>query len=343
MSPAQSPTLGAVVLAGGRGTRFWPLSRRARPKQVLDLTGEGTLLARTLARLDGLVPAGARWVVTGPDMVDVVRPECGPAAVLVEPSARNTLPAIALGAWTAAQGGADTVVVLPSDHHVARPEALVAALREAAALAQGGALVTLGIRPTRAETGFGWIEPAADGRVARFVEKPPQPVADALFAGGVHLWNAGIFVFRVDALRAALQAHCPGTARALAALDAGASVEAAWPLTEATSLDYGVLERHDDVRVVPLDCGWSDVGSWTALDEVLPARPWGAGVCKEMVEIDAAHNLVHADGKLVALVGVHDLVVVDTPDALLVARREDTQRVREVLAALDARGLVRYS
>ena len=335
--------LGAVILAGGRGTRFWPLSRRARPKQVLDLTGEGSLLSRTLGRLEGIVRHDARLVVTGPDMVEVVRPECGGATVVVEPSARNTLPAIALGTWAAGRAGADTVVVLPSDHHVARPEALRAAIVEASRVAHGGALVTLGITPNRAETGFGWIEPGEGGRVARFVEKPPQTVADALYAGGRHLWNAGIFVFRVEALRAALVRHCPGTTAAWAAWEAGDPVEAAWAHTEATSLDYGVLEKHDEVRVVALDCGWSDVGAWSALDEVLPARTWGAGVCKEMVEIDARHNLVHADGKLVALVGVDDLIVVDTPDAVLVARRSDAQRLREVLDALDARGLGRYT
>ncbi len=336
-------TLGAVILAGGRGTRFWPLSRRARPKQVLDLTGEGTLLARTLARIAPMVADAQQLVVTGPDMVEAVRAEAGNARVVVEPSGRNTLPAIAWGAWEAGRMGADTVIVLPSDHHVANPEALRAALREAVAVAAGGALVTLGIMPTRAETGFGWIEPGEGGKVRRFVEKPPQAVADALLAGGVHLWNAGMFVFRVETLRAALEKHCPRTAAVLARLDAGAPLADVWGQTDATSLDYGVLEHHDDVRVVALDCGWSDVGSWPALEEVLPTASWGAGVCKEIVEVDASGNLVYAAEKLVALVGVHDLVVVDTPDVVLVARREDAQRLREVLATLDARGLTRYT
>ncbi|MSQ02351.1 MAG: mannose-1-phosphate guanylyltransferase [Myxococcales bacterium] len=333
--------VGAVILAGGRGTRFWPLSRRARPKQVLDLTGEGTLLARTLSRLDGVV-TGPRLVVTGPDMLEAVRAEAAGAELIVEPSARNTLPAIVLGAWQAGLRGAELVVVLPSDHHVAMPDAFSMALGQAIAVSQGGALVTLGVRPTRPETGFGWIEPGADGRVARFVEKPPQAVADALFGGGRHLWNAGIFVFRLDAFRAALRQHCPGSAAALERLDRGAGLAEVWPSFEATSFDYAVLERHPDVRVVPLDCGWSDVGSWPALDDVLPAAAWGAGLCKEMVEIDARRNLVHADGKLVALVGVDDLIVVDTPDVILVARRSHAQRVRDVLEVLDARGLARY-
>lgn len=335
-----SSTVAAVVLAGGRGTRFWPLSRRARPKQVLAIGGGASLLTRTLARVEGLAQHAV--VVTGPDMEDAVRAEAAGAEVIVEPSGRNTLPAIAWGAWVAARRGAHTVVVLPSDHHVARPEALAAALDSAVRLAESGALVTLGVRPTRAETGFGWIEAEGD-RVLRFVEKPPQAVADQLLAGGRHLWNAGMFVFRVDAFRRALSRHTPATAAALQALDQGASLAEAWPTMDATSVDYAVMEKHDDVRVVPLDCGWSDVGSWTALDEVVERGPAGAVVAAALCTLDARDNLVHAEGKLVALLGVEGLVVVDTPDAILVARRGDAQRVRELLADLDARGLSRYT
>lgn len=331
----------ALVLAGGRGTRFWPLSRRARPKQVLAVGGGESLLARTLSRVGGLAEGAV--VVTGPDMEAAVREESGRAHVIVEPSGRNTLPAIAWGTLVAAERGADTVIVLPSDHHVSRPEALATALLEAVQIAQSGALVTLGVKPTRAETGFGWIESTPDGRVARFVEKPPQAVADALLAGGRHLWNAGMFVFRVDAFRAALSRHAPATAAALDRIASGEPVGACWSSMDATSIDYAVMEKHDHVRVVPLDCGWSDVGSWTALDEVVAPGPGGAVVCAERVAIESSGNLVHAEGKLVALVGVRDLVVVDTPDALLVMRRDEAQRAREVLADLDARGLSRYT
>ncbi len=335
-----APRVAAVVIAGGRGTRFWPLSRRSHPKQVLAIGGGESLLAQTLRRVEGI--AARSVVVTGPDMEAAVRAEAKGAEVIVEPSGRNTLPAIAWGTLVAWQGGSDTVVVLPSDHHVARPEALRAALQSAVALAQGGALVTLGVRPTRAETGFGWIE--ADGdRVMRFVEKPPHGVAEAMFTGGRHLWNAGMFAFRVDAFRAALSRHAPATAAALSAIESGTPVAEAWTATDATSIDYGVMEKHDDVRVVPLDCGWSDVGSWTALEEVVERGPGGAVIARVVSAIDAHDNLVHAEGKLVALLGVEGLVVVDTPDALLVARREDAQRVREVLADLDARQLSRYT
>lgn len=335
--------VGAVVLAGGKGTRFWPLSRSARPKQVLRLGGQQTLLSQTLARVAPLAHARATVVVTGPDMVGAVRPECGEAAVLVEPSGRNTLPAIAWGALEAARRGAERVIILPSDHFIHDQPALHAALAEALAIAANGSLVTLGIKPTRAETGFGWIEPHPDGRVARFLEKPAQAVADQLYASKQYLWNAGMFVFRVDAFRDALARHAPATADALDAIEAGLPVEAAWTRMDATSIDYAVMERHDDVRVVPLDCGWSDVGSWPALDEILPSQSFGAGEAAEVVAIDSSRNLVYAEGKLVALLGVEGLIVVDTPDAILVARREDAQRLREVHAALDARKLSRYT
>lgn len=334
---------GAVILAGGKGTRFWPLSRRARPKQVLALAGTETLLSRTLSRVAPLAPARRTVVVTGPDMVDAVRPECRETSVLVEPSGRNTLPAIAWGSLEAQNRGAQTVIVLPSDHFVRDETALRAALSQAIHLAEQGSLVTLGINPTRAETGFGWIEPHSDGRVARFIEKPPQATADQLFASKTHLWNAGMFVFRIDAFRAALARHAPATADALDAIEAGLPLTTAWQRMDATSIDYAVMERHEDVRVVGVECGWSDVGSWPALDEVLPKQDFGTGVASEIVAIDASHNLVHAEGKLVALLGVHDLIVVDTIDAILIARREDAQRLREVHAALDARGLVRYT
>ena len=341
MNPAN--LAGAVILAGGKGTRFWPLSRRARPKQVLALVGDETLLSRTLSRVAPLAPSRRTVVVTGPDMVDAVRPECRDASVLVEPSGRNTLPAIAWGALEAGKRGAEAVIVLPSDHYVRDEDALRAALSEGLRLAEQGSLVTLGIRATRPETGFGWIEPRDDGRVARFIEKPPQVVADELFAGKKYLWNAGMFVFRVDALRAALARHAPATADALDAIEAGLPVAAAWGRMDATSIDYAVMERHDDVRVVPVECGWSDVGSWPGLDDVLPAAPFGSGVAGEVISIDSTQNVIHADGKLVALIGVNNLIVVDTPDAILVARREDAQRLREVHAALDARGLSKYT
>ncbi|MES2641199.1 MAG: sugar phosphate nucleotidyltransferase [Myxococcota bacterium] len=339
------PDFYAVVLAGGRGTRFWPLSRRNVPKQCLSIDGGPTLLQRTVART-GLPPERI-LVVTGPDMVEPVREQIPGIEVLVEPSPRNTAPAIAWATWEVARRGGTSCAVLPSDHVIADEPAFRASLAQAARVASGGALVTLGVRPTRPETGYGWIEPeesaGADHAVRRFVEKPPLETAERLLAGGRHLWNAGMFVWTTRALLDAVATHLPGTAAMLAKLDAGATIADVWGLSDATSIDYGVMERARDIRVVPVDFGWSDVGSWPALLEVLPLGEGGVTVADAVVARRAEGNIVHARGKLVALLGVDDLIVVDTPDALLVARRADAQEVRLLLEEVERRGLGRYA
>jgi len=339
------PDFYAVVLAGGRGTRFWPLSRRNIPKQCLSLDGGPTLLQRTVARTG--LPLERVLVVTGPDMVDPVRAQIPGVEILVEPSARNTAPAIAWATWEVARRGGTGCVVLPSDHIIADEDAFRASIAHAAAVAARGALVTLGVRPTRPETGYGWIEPVAgegtDLAVHRFVEKPPLAVAEEMFAGGRHLWNAGMFVWSTRALLDAVRAHLPNTAGMLDALSAGAPLADVWGRSDATSIDFGVMERAGGIRVVPVGFGWSDVGSWPALLEVLQHGEGGVSVADAVVARRANGNVVHAAGKLVALLGVDDLIVVDTPDALLVARRSDAQEVRLLLEEVERRGLGRYA
>lgn len=335
----------AVVLAGGRGTRFWPLSRRARPKQCLSLDGGPTLLQRTIARTG--LPAERILVVTGPDMLDAVREQVPGIALLVEPSPRNTAAAIAWAALEVERRGGAGMFVLPSDHLVADEEAFRASLGVAAKVAGTGALVTLGVRPTRAETGFGWIEvvegAGPDHAVKGFVEKPPRDVAERLLASGRHLWNAGMFAWAPAAILAAVETHLPRTAAMIARLRSGHTVDDVWALSDATSIDYGVLERAQGIRVLPVGFGWSDVGSWPALWEVLPAVEGGVAVADAVVAVRARGNVVHAPGKLVALLGVEDLVVVDTPDALLVAPRSEAQDVRLLLAEVERRGLLRQT
>lgn len=340
----------AVVLAGGRGTRFWPLSRRNMPKQCLSIDGGPTLLQRTVARTG--LPAERILVVTGPDMVAPVRDQIPGIEILVEPSPRNTAPAIAWATWEVARRGGSGCAVLPSDHMIADEPAFRASLAHAVRVAAGGALVTLGVRPTRPETGYGWIEPedgvtsdpaATDRPVRRFVEKPPLETAERLLAGGRHLWNAGMFVWTTRALLDAVATHLPGTAAMIAGLESGAMIGDVWGLSDATSIDYGVMERAQGIRVVPVDFGWSDVGSWPALLDVLPHGEGGVTVADAVVARRAEGNIVYARGKLVALLGVDDLIVVDTPDALLVARRGDAQEVRLLLEEVERRGLGRYA
>lgn len=340
----------AVVLAGGRGTRFWPLSRRALPKQCLSLDGGPTLVQRTVARLQPLVPLERILVVTGPDMADVVRgqlPELPAGNLLVEPAPRNTAPAVAWTAEVVAARGGGVIFVLPSDHAVRDEARFRDDLAWAAGVAEAGALVTLGVRPSRPETGFGWIEPEpGEGRdlaVRRFVEKPPLAEAERMLAGGRHLWNAGMFAWRHDVLLDAVRRWMPSTWTALEGLRAGRPLAEVWTGFDATSVDYGILEHERGIRVIPVDFGWSDVGSWPALAEVLDPEAWGSGVAEEVVAEDARGNLVHAAGKLVALLGVEDLIVVDTPDALLVARRERAQAVKNLLDAVEKHHPGRYS
>ena len=338
----------AAILAGGRGTRFWPLSRRALPKQCLSLDGGPTLLQRTVARVQPLVPPERILVVTGPDMEAAVRAQLDLPAdnVLVEPAPRNTAPAAAWTAFEIERRGGGIIAVLPSDHFVGDEAAFRADLATAAAIARAGSLVTLGVVPSRPETGFGWIEPgegpSRDRPVVRFIEKPPLSVAETLLASGRHLWNAGMFVWRHDVLLNAVATHLPSTSAAITALRGGASLPDLWPGFDATSVDYGLLERVGNLRVLPVDFGWSDVGSWTALGEILPAEAWGSGVTGGVVAETSTGNLVYAPEKLVALLNIDDLIVVDTPDVLLVTRREDAQAVKNLLDRVERRFPGRY-
>lgn len=341
----------AVVLAGGRGARFWPLSRVHRPKQCLALLGGPTLLESTIARLDGLIPRHQILVLTGPDMAEAVRAASGlpEAQILVEPRPRNTAPAVGWAAVEVARrGGPEAVaLVLPSDHDVTDPGAWREALdRAARTAAQSGAITVLGVRPDHPETAYGYIEagePAPElpgvARVRRFVEKPDAARAVELVEAGL-LWNAGVFVFRCDALRAAFRRHLPRSGAALDALEAAPNrLGELWGELDATSLDYGVLEREADLRVVPCAPGWSDLGSWRAASVRWPAVEGGTGLAEAVLAHDAHDNAVYAPGRVVALLGVRGLGVVDTGDALLILDLGRDQDVRALVERLDAPGL----
>jgi mannose-1-phosphate guanylyltransferase len=345
--------LHAVILAGGRGERFWPLSRSGRAKQFLSLLGPETLLARTAARLRPLVPLERTIVVTGRDQEPLVREslsDAAPVRILGEPKGRNTAPAVALGALAAGRNDPDAVLlVVPSDAWVGDDAAYRAALETAARHAAASeALGTIGIVPSRPETGYGYLElgapiDATPGLhvVDRFVEKPDAATAAAYLAGGRHLWNGGIFVMRVAAFRSALERHLPEVAGPLAALEADGTLDAAaldrfYAAVPSISIDYGVMERAEQVFTVRGAFPWDDLGSWSALARVLPA-PDGVHERGETLALDSEGAILYSEGSLVAVLGLPGVIVVQTPDAVLALPAERAQEVRRIVEALRTR------
>lgn len=352
-----------VIMAGGSGTRFWPLSRKSRPKQFLALATERPMLVETAARLEGLASLQDTFVVCGKahaGPVGKLLKKLPRANVLVEPEARNTAPAIALAvAHVSARNPQGVMVVLPSDQHVAQLAAFRTAVSEAVAAAKQGRIVTLGIKPTRPETGYGYIRLGGGGSgggrgsvrpVGAFVEKPSPEKAEGYVASGEYLWNAGIFIFRADVMKDAFAHHLPEVHGALHRIQeaVGTSKYAAvlkreFPRMPSISIDYGVAEKADNIAVVPADCGWSDVGSFNALPEVRARDEHGNVVHGEKsLCIDSSGSVVWGNGRPVAVVGMKDVVVVDTPDAVLVLPKDRSQDVRKVVEALKARRLEKH-
>jgi mannose-1-phosphate guanylyltransferase / mannose-6-phosphate isomerase len=345
--------LAPVILAGGSGTRLWPVSRAAFPKHLVELFGEESLLQQTARRVLEAAPASRVVTVTAAGQAVLVRRQLGAidpdllAHVLAEPSPRNTAAAIALAALHAREAlGPDSILwVCPSDHVMRRPEALQAALEAGLPAADAGWLVTFGITPTRPETGFGWI--ASDGpvpdapgvlRVDSFVEKPALERAQAMLDRGGFAWNSGMFLMRASAVLEELARHEPGllaSAEAAFATLAGGTVDAAlYGAVKSAPIDKAVMERSSRVAVVPCDPGWSDVGSWHALWELMDKDADANAVQGDAVLVGSRGNLVRSEKRLVALAGVEGLAVVETADAVLVARRELGEAIRGVVDAL---------
>jgi len=348
-----------VIMAGGSGTRFWPLSRSKRPKQFLALATERPLIVETFRRMKGLAAPKDTFVVCGKAHEKSVRTllKALPRGnVIVEPAARNTAPAIGLATLhVAARDASGIVVVLPSDHHVADVPRFQQLLREAAEVAQAGHLVTLGIKPSRPETGYGYIKVGApllaqSHKVAAFVEKPDAATARKYLQRGDYLWNGGIFIFRADVMLQAIAAHMPELALGLDTLRGALRTQSyprilakVFPKLPSTSIDYGVMEKASDIAVVPAEFGWSDVGSFEALPEVRPADAQGNVVSGTgPVVIDCQGCVVLGTERPVAVVGLTDMVVVDSGDALLVIPKQRSQDVRKAVEALRARKAERF-
>jgi mannose-1-phosphate guanylyltransferase len=355
-----------VILAGGRGTRFWPLSRKRRAKQLLALDGERTMVQQTVARLLPFAPANRFWVITNDgSLSEILRqfPRLPKRQILAEPAGRNTAPAIGLAAFLLQQSEPDAVIgMFPSDHVIANQAGFRQALKQGIEIAAAGEnIVVLGIRPTRPETGYGYIESGAAAgkamRVRRFTEKPDAERAAAFLAAGNYFWNSGMFLWSARTLANALREHLPRTARVLEQIaDAfGTSkfevtFRRLYPRCENISVDYALLEprsakgeQASNIFCLAADFGWNDLGSWTALHEhqVAKGHPLDGNVISgsSNFTLDAADNYIYAPGKFVAAVGVRDLVIVETEDALLVTTRERAQDVGKVVKHLDQKKL----
>lgn len=341
----------ALVLAGGSGTRFWPVSRRQRPKQLLSLEGGPSLLQATVERLQPLVDPRSVWVCTTESLGRQVRdqlPRVPEAQVLAEPEGRNTAPAIgwSLRSLPAAQRQ-EVVLVLPADHRIEDQKAFLKTLETAERITrEEDRVMTLGVEPSRPETGYGYLElgallePESGLReVKRFKEKPDAASAERFVESGDYLWNAGIFLFRAARMLELMAEHQPEIVRGLEAIASEPErISSIYSELPSISIDHGIMEHLDEVVTLPLDCGWSDLGSWEALLEVLPGDEDGNVTRGEIISLDCSRSLLFAEGGVVAALGVEDLVVVRTDDAVLVVPRDRTQEIRRIVAALEARG-----
>ncbi len=344
----------ALVLAGGSGTRLWPYSRSQRPKQFLSINGQMTMLQETVSRTLPIIPPERVLVATGAVYADLVAeqlPDVPRENILVEPAGRGTAPCIGLAALHLRRRDPEAVMaVLSADHRIEHTDRLCGALTTAERIARDGYLVTLGIQPTAPSTGYGYIQRgeqiARDGdravhTVKAFVEKPDSQRAQAYLDSGNYFWNAGMFVWQAEQIVLELAQHRPAVAQSLALIDVAigtmheqAVLNAVWPQIENVAIDVAVMEQTSRAAVIPADLGWSDVGDWAALAETLHRDADGNAVVGRHVGVDTRASLIYGNGRLIATIGVTDLVVVDTHDVLLICPRDRAQDVKAIVTQI---------
>ena len=353
--------LKAVIMAGGSGTRFWPLSREKMPKQLLRIGGEDTLIRQTVGRMLPLVDVRDIFIVTNSSLADTIGHQLQSRFerswdenLILEPEARNTAPALGLAALHLERTDPESImVVLAADHVIRKSADFLALIAKAGDAARRGYLVTLGIKPDRPETGYGYIrsgvpcgEPGLDGvcKVQSFVEKPDIETAKRYVQSGDYFWNSGIFIWKTSIFLSEMEKHHPALYRGLCEIrkHIGTDRETdvirdVFKKTESISVDYAVMERTDKAAVIPADIGWSDVGSWTALDDVSDRNASGNVVSGNVIDIGSRDSVIYAEKRLVATIGLHDTVVVDTPDATLVCSKDRAQDVKKVVDELKKR------
>ncbi|MDP2167923.1 MAG: mannose-1-phosphate guanylyltransferase/mannose-6-phosphate isomerase [Thermodesulfovibrionales bacterium] len=357
--PDYKKQLHAVIMAGGKGTRFWPLSREAFPKQFLRLIGERTLIQDTIHRLRGGIKPSNILVVTTKGQKDIVEWQLkellGGVNCILEPEGKNTAPAVALAAFKLYKKSKDALMlILPSDHHIGDAGAFLSAVETAAAAARKGDIVTFGIKPSRPETGYGYIKTgkklmAGVFSAARFIEKPDLKTAKTFLKDGSYYWNSGIFLFRVKDIIAELKRHMPELHQAFSEiaryLNTDKEEEAlkeVYRKLKEESIDYGVMEKSERIAVVTADFKWSDIGSWSALDDVLDKNSEGNVLFGNVVEVGCKDSILFAGARLIAAIGLEDMVVVDTQDATLIVPKEKVQQVKELVGRLKKEGKEEY-
>ncbi len=343
----------AVIMAGGRGERFWPKSRNKFPKQFLSLTSDGeTMIQKTVARLGSLVQPEDIYIVTNKDYAQIVSeqlPQISNSNILLEPVARNTAPCIGLAAAVIKKRYKEAIMlVLPSDHLIKSNQMFIDTLKTAITVAEkGNNLVTIGITPAYPETGYGYIYFGSDEgtpgvyNVRRFVEKPNIELAKEYVNSGEYLWNSGMFVWKASSIEVNIKKHLPdmvaGLDKIYESVDTDRfdeTVETEFSGFKSESIDFGVMEKATNVYTIPGSFGWDDVGNWLALERVNKTNEYGNMIRGDVISIDTHNTIVYGNQKLIATVGIEDLVVVDTDDAILICAKDSTQNVKKVIENL---------